>query len=348
MNRADILTYPDSRRRAEKLADAFLRALACAHEFIGATSPNPPVGCALLDADGEILAVAAHEKAGQAHAEAAAITRCRDNGSIARLHTLIVTLEPCTHQGRTPPCADAILATPARDIWIGASDPNPSVAGGGARKLQNSGLSVNLFGDLPHPNAGLFAQQAARLIAPFAKHRTTGIPWITLKQALNTKGNMIPPKGTKTFTSPSSLAFAHKLRKRADAILTGSGTILADDPAFTIRHVADFPDKTRPLIIVDRRGRVPASYLEAARAHGFDPQITTSFTDALSALGKSGVLEVLIEAGPILLDYIVLEGLWDEHAIIHQAALDGEQDQITQRYRIPLPTQGGADVFRHN
>jgi diaminohydroxyphosphoribosylaminopyrimidine deaminase / 5-amino-6-(5-phosphoribosylamino)uracil reductase len=115
-----------------RLQAAFGHALQAAVEFEGATAPNPPVGCVILDADGNELAVAAHRAAGQPHAEALAIQKCREAGLAERIHTLIVTLEPCNHQGRTPPCTSAILATPARQIWIGAQDPNPHVEGGGA------------------------------------------------------------------------------------------------------------------------------------------------------------------------------------------------------------------------
>ncbi|MDO8359561.1 MAG: bifunctional diaminohydroxyphosphoribosylaminopyrimidine deaminase/5-amino-6-(5-phosphoribosylamino)uracil reductase RibD [Devosia sp.] len=328
-------TSAPRRERAseQSIAAAFVRALNVASEYEGATAPNPPVGCVLLDRDGNELAAAAHQKAGQPHAEALAIEQCRQRGTLARIHTVVVTLEPCNHTGRTPPCAEAIARTPAKQIWIGARDPNRLVAGGGAERLSSTGLAVNFIADLDHPDAARLAGLAGRLIAPFAKHARTGLPWVTVKQAIDTAGSMIPPAGDKTFTSPASLILAHQLRKRADAILTGSGTILADRPEFTIRRVPDFPDKRRHLAILDRRGRVPDSYIEAARQRGFEVSLETSVTDAVARLGQLGALDVLVEAGPTVLDAVLSTDLWDEHFTIHQGAGPEGGDLIVVRHR---------------
>ncbi len=313
---------------------AFARALDAASEFSGATAPNPPVGCVLLDVQGEILAIAAHQKAGQKHAEAAAIESCRQQGTTARIHTVIVTLEPCNHTGRTPPCVDAILNTPAREIWIGAADPNPTVRGRGAQELAAKGLKVRFIEDL---NAPHLAAAAKRLIAPFAKHRETALPWVTIKQAINHAGSMIPDAGRKTFTSQKSLILAHELRKRADAILTGSGTILADSPEFTVRHVTDFTEKTRHLVVLDRRGRVPDTYVSTARKAGFNVHIATDLHEALIGLGQAGVLEVLVEAGPILTAAMLNTEFWDEHITITQGKTPDDADEIVMHLRVNLP-----------
>lgn len=311
---------------------AFERALKSAVAFCGATSPNPPVGCVLLDRHGTQLAIAAHQKAGQPHAEVMAIAQCRDAGMLDQIHTVIVTLEPCNHTGRTPPCTAAILATSAQEIWIGATDPNGDVYGMGAEKLTDSGLRVGYIEQLDDPDAAPLARAAKRLIAPFAKQAGTGLPWVTVKQAIDRVGSMIPEAGKKTFTSQSSLSFAHQLRKRADAILTGSGTILADRPEFTVRHISDFAGKTRHLVIVDRRGRVPDSYVEKACNAGFAVTVETSLKDALQRLGQAGVLEVLVEAGPTLLDAVLATDLWDEHVTITQAPEVENADQISIHY----------------
>jgi diaminohydroxyphosphoribosylaminopyrimidine deaminase / 5-amino-6-(5-phosphoribosylamino)uracil reductase len=310
------------------VAEAFRLAVEAAEAAAGATAPNPPVGCVVLDARGEVLACAAHEKAGSAHAEAAAIAACRRAGDAGRIDTLVVTLEPCNHQGRTPPCVDAILATPARTVWIGARDPNPKVAGGGAARLASHGLTVRFLDALDHPETPALARAARRLIAPFGKWSQTGRPWLALKQAIAADGGMIPPTGRKTFTSQASLVLAHRLRRRSDAIVTGSGCVLADEPAFTVRHVRDHPGKRRLLAILDRRGRTPASYVKAAEARGFDVRVRGDLQGLLAELGDAGVLEALVEAGPTLLAAFLDQDLWDERVIIRQSPGAGGPDTV--------------------
>jgi len=317
---------------AATVADAFRTALELAFEYEGATAPNPPVGCVLLDAHGEIIAAAAHRKAGELHAEARAIAAARAAGAEGRIHTVVVTLEPCNHTGRTPPCSEGILATSARVVWIGANDPNGTVAGGGAARLERAGLDVRHLASLKDPQAAELHGDCARLIAPFAKRCRTGLPYVVVKQALSADGSMIPPAGQKTFTSPQSLDFAHRLRRRADAILTGSGTVLADNPHFTVRRVPDFEGKRRWLSILDRRGRVPQSYLEDARARGFETRLETSLAEALGRLGTDGALTVLVEAGPEVTREVLESAFWDEHYIIRQGR-DGAPDSITLRRR---------------
>ncbi len=310
------------------IADAFARAIAAAADLAGATSPNPPVGCAILDAAGNILAVEAHRKAGGLHAEARAIAACQAAGTTGRIHTVVVTLEPCNHHGRTPPCSEAILSTPTREVWIAETDPNPRVEGGGASRLAAAGLSVRHLSELDHPDAGQLSAEAERLIAPFATWVTTGRPFVTIKQALDDTGSMIPPPGRKTFTSEASLTLAHSMRRRADAILTGSGTILADRPEFTVRHLPDHPGKSRILAILDRRGRVPADDLAEATRRGLRPILFGDIGDALTRLGNEGVHEVLVEAGPELMGAILAANLWDELVIIRRTRSD-LPDQIT-------------------
>ena len=303
-------------------------ALHAALAFEGATAPNPPVGCVLLDQLGNIIAVAAHQKAGQLHAEALAIKIARDAGLADRIHTVVVTLEPCNHHGRTPPCSEAILSTSAKAVVIGMADPNPSVEGGGAKHLAEAGLNISLFDAEQHP---ALAQSLKRLIGPFAKRTTLGLPWVTVKQAINREGNMLPPVGLKTFTTQSSLKLAHTLRRRADAIITGSGTILADNTHFTVRHVQDFADKHRKLVLFDRRRRISNDYLETAVRRGFETIFATELETTLRTLASNGALEVLVEAGPQLTSTVLSSSFWDEHVLITQAqSLKGE-DSITIR-----------------
>ena len=321
-------TAADSASARSTIANAFRLAIEAGAAFAGATSPNPPVGCVVLDAGGKVLACEAHEMAGSAHAEAAAIAACRRAGMAERIHTVVVTLEPCNHQGRTPPCVDAILATPAQAAWIGARDPNPQVAGGGADRLASYGLTVDFLDALDHPEAASLALAARRLIAPFRKWSRGGGPWLTLKQAIAADGGMIPPPGDKTFTSEASLIMAHRLRRRSDAIITGSGCVLADDPAFTVRHVRDHAGKRRLLAILDRRGRTPVSYVKAAEARGFRVRLHNDLQALLAELGDEGAVEALVEAGPTLLNAFLERGLWDEHVIIRQSPDRGRPDTV--------------------
>lgn len=329
---------------------AFRRAIALARRHEGATSPNPPVGCMLLDADGRVIATGSHHRAGAPHAEALALSVARDAGRLGRLHTLVVTLEPCNHHGRTPPCVEAILAAPAREIWIACRDPNPGVVGGGAERLLAEGRTVRFLAALDHPSAPAVLADAERLLAPFAKRSLTGRPFVTLKQALSLTGGMVPPPGQKTFTSAASLRLAHQLRRRADAILTGSGTILADRPLLTVRYVPDHRGKQRLLIILDRRRRVPGSYLDQARRCGFAVHVLDDFDDALNLVGSAGGMEVLVEAGPGLTASVLERELWDEHVLFEQASEPGLEDRVTVRQRTFFhpPTAEVSGVFRHH
>jgi diaminohydroxyphosphoribosylaminopyrimidine deaminase/5-amino-6-(5-phosphoribosylamino)uracil reductase len=313
---------------AEAIASAARAALAAAGAFAGATAPNPPVGCVALDESGNVLAVEAHQRCGGPHAEASAIADCRSRGRLERLHTLVVTLEPCNHQGRTPPCTEAILQTPAQAVWVGARDPNGGVAGGGMARLADAGLEVGLWGALRHDAAAGLESAAQRLIGPFSTRCQRARPWLTVKQAVAADGGMMAPGGRGTFTSKSSLTLAHRLRRRADAIITGSGCILADDPAFTVRHVPDHPGKQRVLAILDRRGRTPRAYVEAAKARGFDVIVRGDLDTLPGELAARGVLEALVEAGPTLHQAFLDRDLWDERVIVRQSPVPGAPDAI--------------------
>jgi diaminohydroxyphosphoribosylaminopyrimidine deaminase/5-amino-6-(5-phosphoribosylamino)uracil reductase len=294
--------------------------LACAEarKYLGATSPNPAVGAAALNADGNILAVAAHKKAGEAHAEAALLEICRLQNLLPRVHTICVTLEPCNHHGHTPPCTEAIIAAGIKRVVIGARDPNPHVKGGGIERLRAAGIEVV---------EGVQIDECRQLIHAFAYSVASGKPWITIKRAFDASGSMIPPKGQKTFTSPASLKLAHLLRKKADAIITGSGTVLADNPLFTVRHVPDHLSKRHWLAILDRRGRVPESYLKAAHERGLEPFVFQDIGAAIESLAQSGGRDVLVEAGPTLSQAILDANLWTMSVAIRQTD-NGQNDQI--------------------
>jgi diaminohydroxyphosphoribosylaminopyrimidine deaminase/5-amino-6-(5-phosphoribosylamino)uracil reductase len=317
----------------QQVSLAMRRALNAARAFAGATSPNPPVGSAALDETGGIVSIFAHERAGEGHAEARVIQDCLKRGFAPE--TLVITLEPCNHTGRTPPCTDAILELAKRGslkrVVYGSDDPNPRVRGSGLGRLRAAGLAVDRVAD---PE---LRRQCDRLVAPFVKWITLGRPWVTLKSALNRQGSMLPEPGTKTFTSPDSLRLAHELRRRADAILTGSGTVLADLPEFTVRHVADIPGKRRWLIVLDRRGRTPEDWLKASETRGFRVRTDLpGLEEALNFLGSQGVLEVLVEAGPAITQSVLSASLWDEHVVITQAKKEGDQDTVEAKLRVPI------------
>jgi diaminohydroxyphosphoribosylaminopyrimidine deaminase/5-amino-6-(5-phosphoribosylamino)uracil reductase len=173
------------------------------------------------------------------------------------------------------------------------------------------------------------------LIRPFCHWSRTGLPWVVIKTAWTEDGGtptMIPPPGQKTFTSAESLTLAHLLRRRADAILTGSGTILADWPEFTVRHLPEHQDilnknKKRIITILDRRGRVPAKWLQEAQNRGLEVLVRPDLEEALSELGQRGVLEVLVEAGPALAAALLSKSLWNKHVLITQGK-SGKPDQV--------------------
>ena len=313
------------------ISAAMLKACEEARRWIGATSPNPPVGAAGLASGGGIIATAAHRRAGEAHAERALIEKCRASGQLGILHTLCVTLSPCNHHGLTPPCCDIIIESGIQRVVIGTMDPNPKAAAGAIERLRGAGIEVI---------TGVEEEKCRQLIYAFAYSIETGRPWITVKRAFDENGSMIPPPGAKTFTSDSSLLLAHRLRKRADAILTGSGTILADNPDFTVRLVPDYPGKKRFLAVLDRRRRVPAAWLEAAHARGLEPAIYDSPQEAIGALAALGTREILVEAGPLVSGAMLKQNLWNLSVTIRKGEQDSVETAFNPRAGIPFDTRG--------
>lgn len=291
-------------------------ALFEAERFIGATAPNPPVGACLVK-DGRILGQGAHMRAGGPHAEIVAMEHAAAaHGSEAlRGSTLYVTLEPCNHHGKTPPCTDAILEAGISRVVIGAPDPNPNVTGNGAKKLRMAGLRAEV---------SAASEDCQRLIAPFAKWSTTGLPWVTHKLAYRVtpegRLTMIPESGgDTTFTSERSLREAHLERRKSDAILTGLGTVLADHPKFNVRHVPDHENRRRYLIVMSENGaNPPGKWLEQEWDLGFEVLVVSDLKATLRHLGELGVHRVLVEAGPRLSAAIEAGRLWDERVVFIQ------------------------------
>jgi diaminohydroxyphosphoribosylaminopyrimidine deaminase/5-amino-6-(5-phosphoribosylamino)uracil reductase len=202
----------------------FMRlAIQEARKGLGKTSPNPCVGAAVVK-NGRLLGKGYHRKAGTPHAEVNALAVA---GRDARGATLYVTLEPCNHTGRTPPCTEKILAAGISRVVVGMNDPNPLVNGGGNTYLADRGVAVS---------AGVLEADCRRLNRPFIKHVTTGLPWVIMKAGLSVDGRIATGSGHSNWvTCDDSRQQVHRLRDQVDAILVGSGTALADDPSLTSR-----------------------------------------------------------------------------------------------------------------
>jgi len=242
----------------------------------GTPSPNPHVGAAVVT-KGELVGIGHHERAGEEHAEGAAL---REAGARARGSTLYVTLEPCNHDGRTPPCTDAILAAKVARVVVGCRDPNPHVPGGGIEKLRAAGVRVEV---------GCREEDARRLIAPWSKFVTTGIPYVTLKLALSLDGRIAARTGaSKWVTGSEARARVHLLRAQHDAVIIGIGTALADDPRLTVR---DAPGQSPLRVVFDTKLRLPlaARLVQTAREV---PTWVVCATDA-----PSSAEEQLVERG---------------------------------------------------
>lgn len=219
------------------------RALELAARGLGCVEPNPPVGAVVVDDDRRVLGEGWHQQFGGPHAEVLAL---QEAGDAARGATLFVTLEPCCHFGKTPPCTQAVLAAGIRRVVAAMSDPSPHVAGGGIRELQAAGLEVRV---------GLLANDARPLLDPFVKLTTIGRPWVHAKWAMTCDGKIASrTRQSKWITGEASRAVVHQLRGRMDAIIVGIGTVLADDPMLTARPAGP---RHATRIVLDRRARLP-------------------------------------------------------------------------------------------
>ena len=308
-------------------------ALAEAGRAVGWTSPNPPVG-AVVVRGGAIVGAGRTQPPGGNHAEAEALA---DAGEAARGATVYVTLEPCSHHGRTPPCADALIAAGVAAVRYAVADPDPNVSGGGHRRLEAAGIAVE---------AGDGAEEAERLLEGYLHHRRTGRPFVVVKYAASLDGRIAAASGDSRWVSgPETLEWAHRQRPALDAIVVGSNTVVVDDPQLTARPGGSSEGVPQPLrVVVDSRGRVP----DGARVlDGPSPTLiaTTGASDAawrarmaargaevavlpadggrvdlgalIAALGERGALTVLFEGGGVLLGSLFDRRLADKvHAVI--------------------------------
>ena len=279
------------------------RAMALASAVRASTSPNPWVGCVLTAADGTTFEGATQPPGGP-HAERVALTAAGDKARGATVHC---TLEPCSHQGRTGPCADALIDAGVARVVFALEDPDSKVVGQGAQKLRDAGVEVV---------EGVGRDAVAEQLAPYVKHRTTGRPWVVLKLAASVDGRTAAPDGTSQWiTGPEARADAHALRAESDAVIVGAGTVRADDPSLTVRD-AEGDD---PLRVVLGRAPEGAKVLPALELDG-------PLTEVLDELGGRGVLQAMVEGGAGVAGQFHREGLVDRYVLYLAPALFGGDD----------------------
>jgi len=327
------------------------RALELAGRGAGHVEPNPQVGAVVVAADGTIVGEGWHAVFGGPHAEVAALAAA---GPAARGATLCVTLEPCCHHGKTPPCTAAIIAAGIARVVVATGDPFPAVAGRGITALRAAGIDVE---------TGPLAAEARRLIAPFRKLVETGTPWVIAKWAMSLDGRLAAPPGAdRWISSPESRSLVHALRGRIDAIAVGIGTVLADDPLLTARP----PGPRQPLrIVLDSAARLPlaaalvrtarevpvlvaagpaaaADRVAALRAAGCEVWQAASDTpsarlrELLAELGRRRLTNLMVEGGAAVLHTLFAAGVVDEiQAFVAPRVIGGDPDALPMLPAVP-------------
>jgi len=290
------------------------QAIEIGHQ--GDPSPNPHVGAVIVK-DGQVVGTGFHVSAGERHAEIVALDQA---GERARGATLYVTLEPCNHFGKTPPCTDAIINAGIARVVAGCPDPNPNVPGGGVAKLRGAGVEVF---------TGVLSNPCKALIRPWRKYITQGTAYLTLKLATSLDGRIATKTGaSKWITSPDSRARGHRLRAAHDAVLVGVSTIVADDPQLTVR---EGPPARNPIrVIVDSGLRIPLSSTVVTTAAEVPTCVVTTPTSSVKAeeaLAERGVNVVRVAANT--------QGRCDMKAALRALA---------QREVVSVLCEGGAEL----
>lgn len=285
--------------------EAMARAIDAAATARVVAHPNPWVGCVLLRPDGGIVVGATHAPGGP-HAEADALQRAGGNVAGA---TAVVTLEPCSHHGRTPPCADALIAAGVARVVVGLLDPDPRVRGSGVAALEAAGIDVTV---------GVRAAEIEAQLAPYLHHRRTARPYVVAKLAASLDGRTAAPDGSsKWITGSGARADAHRLRAESDAVLVGAGTVRADDPELTVR-LAEGPDPARIVL-----GQAPPdARVRPCREMGGD------LSEILDELGADGMVQVLVEGGPSVVTAFHRAGLIDRYVLYVAPVLFGGDDGL--------------------
>jgi diaminohydroxyphosphoribosylaminopyrimidine deaminase/5-amino-6-(5-phosphoribosylamino)uracil reductase len=317
-------------RRAIELGDAVL----------GAVSPNPNVGCVIVR-DGRIAGEGATEPPPGAHAEAVAL---RQAGDAARGATAFVTLEPCAHHGRTPPCADALIAAGVGAVRVAITDPDAQVSGRGIEKLRAAGIDVGV---------GDGEAEARRSLEAYLKHRTTGLPFVVVKFAATLDGKIAASSGDSRWVAGhAARSWAHAFRMRVDAIMCGVNNVLLDNPQLTARPAGVTAERQPLRIVADSRGRTPLdakvlaeggrtviattdasskAWRAEIQARGAEALVLAASDDGrvsirelLRVLGERGVLSLLVEGGGVLHASFFEQELVDKvHAIIAPKIVGG-------------------------
>ena len=320
-------TIPDADTNSP-FAAPMREALALAEHAIGLSDPNPRVGCVIVASDGSVLGRGHTQEAGGAHAEVMALRDAASRGASVCGATVVVTLEPSSHHGRTPPCADALVEAGVGRVVMAMRDPNPLVAGQGAARLAAAGIRVLV---------GPFAREAHELNIGFVSRMTRGRPWLRLKVAISLDGRTALANGASQWiTGETARSDGHAWRKRASALLTGVGTVLEDDPRLDVRLVRTARQPLR--VVVDSRLETPPTAriveppgsvllyaatdsaerrrtLEARAVEVAALSSTTGKVDLaamLADLGRRGINELHVEAGEKLNASLLREGLVDE------------------------------------
>jgi diaminohydroxyphosphoribosylaminopyrimidine deaminase / 5-amino-6-(5-phosphoribosylamino)uracil reductase len=313
------------------------RALRLARRGVGRTSPNPAVGCVVVKSR-EVVGEGWHRKAGTPHAEIHAL---RSAGEDARGADVYVTLEPCSHFGKTPPCTEALIRAGVARVFIGMVDPNPLVSGRGIEELKIAGIDIV---------AGIREEECRRVNEPFVKHITTRLPFVVCKAALTLDGWTATTSGdSRWITGDRSRGYVHLLRSRSDAVMVGVETVLADDPQLTARLGRKVKDPLR--VIVDSRLRTPVNAAifrlkSAARTliatvsndagkirayHDLGAEVMVcaerdgrvDLPDLMKRLGKWGVQSILLEGGGVLAGEMLRLSLVDKFVLFYAPKILG-------------------------
>ncbi len=335
------------------------RALAVAEQALFVSSPNPRVGCVLVR-DGRWLAEGSTQRAGGRHAEAQALHEAALQGVDVRGATAYVTLEPCSHTGRTPPCADALIAAGVARVVIALQDPNPKVAGGGIVRLRAAGIQVDV---------GLFAEDALTQNPGFFARMTRGTPWLWLKSASSFDGRMALPDGrSQWITSDAAREDGHRWRARSCMVLTGIGTVLADDPMLDARAVETPRQPIRAVLdtqfVLGEQARIingdpvwvfttrpdagKAARLAARNVRVIvlpaDDRGGLSLEALVRWLGDHEINEVHVEAGARLQGALVQAGLVDEWVAYVAPCILGDGQGLAA---LPAPISDLDQAYRY-
>ncbi len=267
--------------------------------------PNPWVGCVLLTPSGRVVTGSTQAPGGN-HAEIEALAAA---GPDARGATAVVTLEPCCFHGRTPACTDALIDAGIRRVVVGLVDPDTRVSGGGVRRLREAGIEVT---------ESVLADDVALQLAPYVHQRRTGRPYVVAKLAASVDGRTAAPDGSSRWiTGDAARADAHRLRAESDAVIVGAGTVRADDPALTVRHVVG-PDPERIVL-----GSAPQdAAVRPCREFSGEPSAL------LDELGAEGMLQVMVEGGASVVGSFHRAGLVDRYVLYLAPVLFGGDDAL--------------------